>query len=120
MFGRITPESIGISSSELLRFASSLHSYTLSPHGIILAKGTDIFFECYYAPYKADTLHRMYSVSKSFIALAAGIASEEGLISLDDKLVRYFPEYAGSDELLEQTTLRDCLTMRSSMACCAA
>ena len=120
MFGRITPESIGISSSELLRFASSLHSYTLSPHGIILAKGTDIFFECYYAPYKVDTLHRMYSVSKSFIALAAGIASEEGLISLDDKLVKYFPEYAGADKLLEQTTIRNCLTMRSSMACCAA
>ena len=120
MFKQVSPESVGIESSRVLRFLETLESYGYDTHSIIMARGDNIFAEAYYAPYGKDSLHRMYSVSKSFIALAAGIASEEGLISLDDKLVRYFPEYAGSDELLEQTTLRDCLTMRSSMACCAA
>ena len=37
-----------------------------------IAKGDDIFFEKYWAPFTADTLHRMYSVTKSFVSIAIG------------------------------------------------
>ena len=89
----ITPERAGISSEKVRKFLEVLESYGLSTHGIIMARGEDIFLECYYAPFNKDTKHRMYSVSKSFITLAVGLAVEEGLLSLDDRMMKYFPEY---------------------------
>lgn len=57
----------------------------------------------------------MYSVSKSFTSTAIGFAVEEGLLSLDAKVIDFFPEYhpAKPDEKLEKMTVRHLLTMTS-------
>ena len=57
----------------------------------------------------------MYSVSKSFTSTAIGFAVEEGLLSLDAKVIDFFPEYrpAQPDEKLEKMTVRHLLTMTS-------
>ena len=117
MFQTITPEQAGISSAKVLEFIKALDDHELNTHSIIMARGNDIFAEAYYAPFDADFKHRMYSVSKSFIAIAVGLAEQEGLLSLDDKFMKYFPEYrnANVDAKYEETTIRDMLTMRSCM-----
>ncbi|MBQ2911948.1 MAG: serine hydrolase, partial [Clostridia bacterium] len=46
-----------------------------------------------------------------------GFLEQDGLISLDDKIVKYFPEYADGEqvnELLREQTIRDMLTMSSA------
>ena len=50
-------------------------------------------FKHNYKPFDEKFLHRMYSVSKSFVAIAVGVAVTEGLISLDDVICDYFPEF---------------------------
>lgn len=118
MFRTVSPESVGISSKKVLAFFEMLAQYNLNTHSVIMARGDSVFAEAYYAPFDKDTKHRMYSVSKSFTAIAVGLAEQEGLLSLDDKLMQYFPEYRNekTDALYEETTIRDLLTMRSCMA----
>ena len=118
MFQTITPEQAGISSDKVLEFIKVLEEYKLNNHCILMARGNDIFAETYYAPFDADFKHRMYSISKSFTAIAVGFAEQDGLLSLDDKFMKYFPEYRNekTDALYEETTIRDLLTMRSSLA----
>lgn len=118
MFKTISPEKAGISSTKVLEFIKVLEKYRLNTHSIIMARGYNIFAETYYAPFDADFQHRMYSVSKSFIAIAVGLAEQEGLLSLEDKFIKYFPEYRNehTDELYEETTIKDLLTMRSCIA----
>lgn len=118
MFITTTPESVGISSEKVTDFFKTINSYGLNTHSVIMARGNNIFAESYYAPFKNDTLHRMYSVSKSFVAIAVGLAEQEGLLSLDDKFIDYFPEYTNEnvDKKYRETTIRDMLTMRSCMA----
>lgn len=118
MFKTISPERAGIPSAKVLEFIKVLEQYKLNTHSIIMARGSDIFAEAYYAPFDKDFKHRMYSVSKSFTAIAVGLAEQEGLLSLDDKFIKYFPEYRNEniDELYEETTIRDLLTMRSHIA----
>ena len=70
----------------LERFGVYLHSF-------ILMKGNDIFAECYRKPFKINELHRMYSVSKTFAAMAIGILVGDGKIGLKDAVIKYFPEY---------------------------
>lgn len=54
-----------------------------------------------------------WSVSKSFISVAVGIAMDEGLISLDEKICDSFPEYLPENpsENLLGITVRHMLTM---------
>jgi len=77
-----------------------------------MARGDDIFFECYYAPFHKDFKHRMYSVSKSFVSVAIGFCEQEGLLSLDDPMLKYFPEYAV--EGAPNATLREMLMMETA------
>jgi len=112
-----TPEQAGISSRQVQKFYQALEDYHLSTHSVIMARGDKIFSECYYAPFHRDFKHRMYSVSKSFITAAIGFCVQDGLLSLEDKMTDYFPEYLNenADEIMRSATVRDMLQMQSSI-----
>ncbi|HEY2240352.1 MAG TPA: serine hydrolase domain-containing protein [Streptosporangiaceae bacterium] len=63
-----------------------LHSLMIVRHGHVLAEG-------WWAPYRAGQRHLLYSLSKSFTSAAAGFARAEGLLDLDDPVVKHFPEF---------------------------
>jgi len=117
MFKNATPESMGISSGEILSFIKMLDDYRMHIHSFIMARGDSILAEAYYKPFHKDFLHRMYSVSKSFTAIAVGAAVTEGLFSLDDVIIDFFPEYRSeiTDEFHDMCTVRDMLSMRSNI-----
>ena len=117
MFKNLSPESVGASSEKLLSFIKMLEDYNFSTHSILMARGEEIFLECYYAPFHKDYLHRQYSISKSFVTLAIGLLEAEGRISLDEPFMKYFPEYRNENvsDRFDETTIRDMLTMRSCM-----
>lgn len=52
-------------------------------HGVVVAEG-------WWHPYRADTLHLLYSLSKSFTATAVGLAVAEGRLSVDDPIGKFF------------------------------
>ena len=113
----VSPESAGISSRDLLKFYKALDGYHLSTHSVIMARGNSIFTECYYEPFHKDFLHRMYSVSKSFVSIAVGFCQQDGLLSLDDPLEKYFSEYleGKSSEYRQSTTIRELLKMETAV-----
>ena len=112
-----SPESIGLSSRNLLSFYKALEERSLSTHSVIMARGDTIFTECYYAPFHNGFLHRMYSVSKSFVSIAIGLCEEDGLISLDDPIEKYFEEYVKDkpSSHRQSTTIREFLKMETSL-----
>lgn len=118
MFRNVSPESVGISSEKVLKFIKTLDQYHFCTHSFIMARGNDIFAEGYYAPFHKDFKHRMYSVSKSFVSIAVGLVVEDGLISLDDKMVKFFPEYMNvhTNDYLKDMTIREMLIMETCKA----
>lgn len=91
-FERVTPESVGIRSRDIRSFLEEsfkagiqLHSFMLVRHGKVAAEG-------WIKPYSADARHIIYSFSKTFTATAIGFALQEGILSLDERLVDLFPE----------------------------
>lgn len=110
------PESVGINSVYIKNFLERLENYHLPLHSFILMKDDKIIAETYYAPYKADTLHRMFSITKSFVSIAIGLLEAEGKLTLDDKIVSHFPEKLPTGELntyLKDLTIRNMLMMSS-------
>ncbi len=90
-------------------------------HGLIVRQGGRTLIETYRAPCGPADRHQLFSLSKSFTSTAFGIARGEGLISLEDRLVDFFPEYVTDkvSERMRRVTMRDLLTMSSGhSACC--
>jgi CubicO group peptidase (beta-lactamase class C family) len=75
-------------------------------HGHVVAEG-------WWAPYDAKTPHIFYSLSKSFTSTAVGLAVAEGKLSLDDGVLKFFPEDAPADPSanLRAMRVRDLLRM---------
>ncbi len=91
---RSQPEAQGISSSAILAFVDqadktidALHSFILVRHGHVVA-------EAWWSPYNAESPHALYSLSKSFTSTAVGLAIAEGKLSIDDEVLKFFPDDA--------------------------
>lgn len=112
-FERVSPESLGIRSQgildmldELYREGIEMHSFALLRHGKLAAEG-------YWKPYAPGVQHIMFSFSKSLTSTAIGFAEQEGVLSLDERLIDIFPEKAPKDpsENLQKATIRHLLMM---------
>lgn len=116
MFNTITPEQAGISSRAVAKFIRKLEERGLYTHGILLMRGNNIFAEGYWAPFTKDTIHRMYSQTKSFAGIAIGLLEEEGKLRLDDTLASYFPEKIHGElhPWLAEQTIRQTLLMETT------
>jgi len=118
-FELVSPESQGIESERIIRFLKRLEEIDLPMHGMILMRHGKIVAETYYRPYNRNELHRMFSITKSMVSLAIGLLWEEGKLSLDDKIITYFPEKLpkeGVHPYIEQMTIRDMLRMATAHA----
>ena len=114
-----SPEKAGVSSANVQKFIEFLEKNQLSTHNVILSRGDEIFFEKYWSPFHPGFLHRMYSVSKSFVSLAIGFLEQEGKLDLDESICTYFPEEMEKqqDENFRNMTLRHMLMMSTAKPC---
>ncbi len=110
---RSTPEAQGVASEAIARFieeadrkVDAIHSFMLVRHGHVVAEG-------WWEPFTAEQRHMMFSLSKSFTSTAVGLAIEEGKLSLDDRVLQFFPEDAPPEPSrnLQAMRVRDLLTM---------
>ncbi len=104
-----------LSSKRILEFYKELDKHNIENHALIMMRDGEVLFENYVYPYSADMPHTLFSVTKSIVSTATGFAIDEGLLSLDTKIIDIFPEYTAceSDEW-ENVTLRSVLTMQSN------
>jgi len=110
---RGTPESQGVSSAGIEAFVQAadqnihtLHSFMLVRHGHVVAEG-------WWKPNAPEKPHVMWSLSKSFTSTAVGLAIAQGKLSLDDKVLKFFPDDAPANpsDNLKAMRIRDLLSM---------
>jgi CubicO group peptidase (beta-lactamase class C family) len=113
-----TPEAQGIPSSAILAFVNAveqdpgnIHSYMLLRHGTVVSQG-------WWDPYEPERQHMLYSLSKSFTSTAVGFAVAEGLLTVDDRVIDYFPDDlpAVVSDNLAAMRMRHLLTMTTGHA----
>ncbi len=111
-----TKEKSGIAHRAISDFEHQIKEKRVNLHSFIMLQGKNILAEKYYEPYGKDMQHRMYSIAKSFTALAVGLLADEGKITLDDEICGYFREKQPTivDERLQSMTIRDMLRMTTA------
>ena len=89
---RSNPEVEGVSSEGINNFIEAvskskheLHSFMILRHGKVVSEG-------WWNPYRNDLKHTLYSCSKSFTATAIGFAVSERKLTVNDKVISFFPE----------------------------
>lgn len=110
------PEDKGIPQSAVDELERLFVSRNVRVYGYMLLSGDSILTEKYFQGYDKDSLHRMYSIAKTFVALAVGLLEKNGLVCLDDKICDYFPEKlgaGGAHPWCAELTIRDMLSMRT-------
>ncbi|MBD1366764.1 serine hydrolase [Mucilaginibacter sp. ZT4R22] len=111
-FPASTPEAEGVSAAAIDSFLNAVegkhefHSFMMLRHGKVVAQG-------WWSPYAPKLRHSLYSCSKSFTSTAIGFAVSEKRISVNDKVVSFFPGSLPDtiSPYLAALTVKDLLTM---------
>lgn len=113
-----SPESVGIPSGCIIHFIERLEHHKIPMHSLLLMRKDKLITNAYYAPFSEDTLHRMFSITKSFTSVAIGLLIDEGKLRLDDYIISFFPDMVPSDvhPYIANMTIRDMLMMRTCHA----
>ena len=113
-----SPGEQGMDATLLDQVLEAIENQHLNIDGLVVVRNGYIVLEKYYPPYKQDTLHEMYSVTKSVISALVGIAIEEGYLhSVDDLVMDYFPgrQFEIQDARKQSITLEHLLTMSAGL-----
>lgn len=114
---RVTPESVGLASPAIERLLDTLEASGAEMHGLMIIRHGKVAAEGWWSPYAPGIRHGCQSLTKTYAATAVGLACDEGLVQLEDRVVEIFPEYVPpqpSEQLL-QMTVRDVLRMGTGM-----
>ena len=115
---RSTPEAQGIPSAALFALVNDAERKDLGLHSLMVLRHSHVVAEGWWAPYGPRDPHVLFSLSKSFASTAAGLAADEGLLSLDDLVVSFFPENLpeSMEENLAAMRVRHLLSMSTGHA----
>jgi CubicO group peptidase (beta-lactamase class C family) len=84
---------------------------------VIFSKGYGVVTAGEETPLGDDTILAIGSLTKSFTAMAIMQLEEQGLLELDDPVVKYLPWFRSADKTLSDTiTLRMCLNNTTGLA----
>ncbi|MEQ8707053.1 MAG: serine hydrolase [Phaeodactylibacter sp.] len=117
-FPRSAPEAQGVVTDSILSFIDRVEAEFDVVHSIMVVRHGYSVAEGWWAPYEREAPHIMHSLSKSFTSTAIGFAVQEGLLSLDDLVVSFFPDkkIGEPDRYWNQMRIRDLLTMNTGHA----
>lgn len=115
---RATPESQGVSSEAIAKFVRAADEKVNSMHSVMILRHGKVIAEAWWAPEDATKPHVLWSLSKSFTSTAVGLAVEEGKLSIEDRVVGFFPDDLPAEptENLRKMQVKDLLTMSTGHA----
>ena len=110
---RSTPETERVSSKGIVDFLDAIAGSNHEMHSIMILRHGKVIAEGWWKPYRSDLKHTLYSLSKSFTSTAVGLAVTEKRLTLNDKVISFFPDKlpVTITPLLSDLKVRDLISM---------
>lgn len=108
----------GVDPVALARYIDSMMAVPRTDiHHLMVLRHGKVIAEVHPTPYEAGDLHTLFSCSKTFAALAVGIAVDENRLRVSDRVVTFFPDKLppAVSPALGALTVHDLLTMHSGI-----
>src|SRR4051812_15589553 len=112
---RSSPEAQGVASEGIRAFVAAANAKVDTMHSFMLLRHGQVIAEAWWKPETSDKPHILHSLSKSFTSTAVGLAVAEGKLSIDDPVIKFFPDDAPPQpsDKLKAMRVRDLLTMNA-------
>jgi hypothetical protein len=112
-FPQSKPETEGVSSKGIYTFLEAAEKSKNELHGFMFLRHGKIIAKAWWNPYAPGLKHSMYSVSKSFTSTAIGLAVAEKRLTVNDKVISFFPRELPDtiSSNLAELTVKNLLTM---------
>src|ERR1035437_2263098 len=110
---RSVPEAQGVSSQGIIDFLDAAAKSSHEFHSIMFLRHGKVIAEGWWNPYNPELRHTLYSTSKSFTATAVGFAVSEHRLSVNDKVISFFPDLLPDtlSPFLSNLKVKDLLSM---------
>ena len=113
-----TPEEQGMSSLILAKAIKHFKQDSINIHSLLIIKNNRVVLDVCFYPFQNKYVHDLASVTKSITSLLIGIAIDKKFIKNENEpILKYFPEYALSNDTLKKVTIIDLLNMASGLQC---
>lgn len=116
-FERAAPHTVDVDAHAVMAFLDEARAKGLELDSFMLWRKGKVAAEGWWWPYRPPLVHMLHSATKSFVSAGVGIALDEGLIKLDDPVLKFFPgRVAAPSANLEAMTVESLLTQTSGHA----
>ncbi len=119
---RSAPTAQGVAPAALIALLDAIAAANLELHSLMLVRRGQVVAEGWWQPYGPKLPHMLFSLSKSFTSTAVGLAVGDGLLTVDDRVIDFFPEEVAAlppgvmNDHLAAMRVRDLLTMTTGHA----
>lgn len=112
---RTAPAELNVDAARILTFLDAVRVSGMEFHSLMILRHGAVVAEGWWAPYRQGDVHLMHSLSKTFTAMAVGIAVGEGLFSTQDLVADLLPDLVPAQlpDHLRQLRVRHLLSMAS-------
>ncbi|PZG08328.1 serine hydrolase domain-containing protein [Nonomuraea aridisoli] len=110
---RSAPSAQGMHAARLLALLDDLQERRIECHSLMVVRHGHVVAEGWWRPYSAERPHLLYSMTKSFTAVAVGLAVADGLLALNDRVLDVLDDHVPADlpARAGRLTVRHLLTM---------
>ncbi|WP_439484272.1 ChbG/HpnK family deacetylase [Cyclobacterium plantarum] len=110
---RTDPANENINPEAIREYIQAVKENNQDLHSLMILRNGKVAFEQWFGENAANKPHVMFSVSKTFTATAIGFAVQEGLLSVSDKVISFFPDKLPRETSanLQALEIRHLLTM---------
>ncbi len=112
---RSAPADVNVDAARVLGFLDAVDAAGMDLHSLMILRHGAVVAEGWWAPYRRDDIQLLYSLSKTFLAMAVGIAIGEGRFTPEDLVADLLPDRVPEPrpEHLRQLRVRHLLSMAS-------
>lgn len=116
------PEEQGFDSAKMAEGLRAMRDNGINIHSLTVIRNDEMILDAYFYPYDGESYHSIASVTKSVLTALIGIAADQGKLSLDDKMVSFFPDrtIANRGFWKNRITVKQLVGMTSGLDCVSA
>lgn len=113
---RASAETLGIKTSTLIRLMDRLEADdAANVHSIVIAAEDKVILDASRPGFSSTMPHLAHSMSKTVTGMLVMMLYDDGKLSLDDKVISFFPEFTPTDERFDSMTVSNLLDMSSGV-----
>ncbi|MEK3724585.1 serine hydrolase domain-containing protein [Paenibacillus sp. FSL H8-0034] len=90
---RSKPEDQNIIPQAIEQFIIAIEAAGLNMHSFMLLRHGYVVSEKWWPTHHPDEPHALFSISKSFCSTAIGMLADDGLLSIEEPVLQYFPDH---------------------------